>query len=74
VDAVEFAAYLRPGLARLFSATRQEAGEPAQKDVSADPLFEPVVDRTQVKDGFHVPPAALGFEELLVTDGGVLGG
>jgi hypothetical protein len=26
VDAVEFAVYLRLGLARLFSATRQEAG------------------------------------------------
>jgi hypothetical protein len=35
----------------------------------ADPLFEPGVDRPQVKDGFHVPPAALESEELLVSGG-----
>src|ERR1700747_2918771 len=36
----------------------QEQGEPAQDDVGADPLFQPVVDRAQVDDLFHGAPAA----------------
>jgi hypothetical protein len=41
--------------------------------VGADALFEPVVDGPQVKDRFHVAPAALDFQELLVAGGDVLG-
>jgi hypothetical protein len=58
-----------------FSATRtSREGEPAEDDVGADALFEPVVDGAQVKDRFHVAPASLDFQELLVAGGNVLGG
>jgi hypothetical protein len=58
----------------VFSATRTSSrGEPAQQDVGADAFFEPVVDGAQVEDGFHVPPAALDFQQLLVAQRDVLG-
>ena len=75
VNAVEFAAHDRPGACGgVLGGAGEEEGEPAQQDVGADALFEPVVDRAQVQDGFHVPPAAFDFQELLVADGDVLGG
>src|SRR6266700_3509615 len=75
VDPAEFAAHHRPGLAcRVLGDADEQQREPAQQDVGADPFFEPVVDGPQVEDGFHVPPAAFDFEELLVSDGDVLGG
>src|ERR1035438_3968935 len=52
----------------------EEQGEPAEDDVGADPLFQPVVDRPQVDDLLHVSPAALDFEELPVAGGDVGGG
>src|SRR4051794_35835908 len=51
----------------------EQEREPAQHDVGADALFEAVVDRAQVEDLFHVPPAALDLEELLVAQGDVGG-
>jgi len=36
----------------------EEQGEPAEDDVGADPLLQPVVDRAQVDDLLEVPPAA----------------
>ena len=75
VDPAEFAAHHRPGLACLvLSDADEQQREPAQQDVGADPFFEPVVDGPRVQHGFHVPPAAFDFEELLVSDGDVLGG
>jgi hypothetical protein len=70
VDPFELAADHRPGLpGRVLGDADEQQRQSAQQDVGADPLFEPVVDRPQVKDGFHVPPAALDFEELLVSGG-----
>jgi len=40
--------------------------------MGADPVLAPVVDRAQVDDLLHVPPAALDFQQLLVPDGDVL--
>ena len=53
VDAVDLAADLRPGGPGLVlgDADEQE-GEPAEDDVGADALFEPVVDRPQVRTDF----------------------
>ena len=50
-DALQFAAHGRPGLPGvvLGDADEQE-GEPAQDDVGADALFEPVVDGPQVQE------------------------
>jgi hypothetical protein len=45
----------------------QEQGEPAEGDVGADAVFEPVVDRAQAEDLFHVPSASLDLEEVLVA-------
>src|SRR3954469_21119717 len=52
----------------------EQQGEPAEDDVGADAFFEPVVDRPQVDDLFHVSPAAFDLQELLVAQGDVLGG
>ena len=52
----------------------EQQGEPAQDDVGADPLFQPVVDRAQVDDLLHVSPAAFDFQELPVAQGDVGGG
>src|SRR5690606_27763054 len=48
-----------PGVAGggLDDADQQER-EPAEDDVGADPVFEPVIDRAQLEGGLHVPPAA----------------
>src|SRR6266511_4009857 len=64
-----------PGLVggRLDDADQQQ-GQPAQRDVGADAFFQAVVDRPQVDDLFHVPPAAFDFQQLLVADRDVLGG
>ena len=57
-----------PGLAGAgLDDPDQEQREPAEHDVGADALFEAVVDRAQVEDLFHVPPAAFDFQELLVA-------
>src|SRR5215204_4646095 len=54
---------------------REQQSQPAQRDVGGgDAFFEVVVDRSQVDDLFHVPPAAFDFEQLLVADRDVLGG
>lgn len=52
----------------------QQQGQPAQQDVGADPVLAPVVDRAQVEDLLHVTPAAFDFQQLLVSQGDVLGG
>jgi hypothetical protein len=57
----------------LGDADEQE-GEPAQDDVGADPLLEPVAGRPPVDDLLEVAPAALDLEEQLVADGDVSGG
>jgi hypothetical protein len=75
VDPVQSAAHHGPGLpGGVLGDADEEQGEPAQQHVGADPLFEPVVDGPQVQDGFHVPPAALDLQQLLVAGGDVLGG
>src|SRR3954468_5255133 len=68
VERVEVVAHVVPGLAGggLDDADEQQR-EPAQHDVGADALFEAVVDRAQVEDLLHVPPAAFDLEELLVA-------
>ena len=75
VEPVEVAAHVVPGLAGggLDDADEQQR-EPAQQDVGADAFFEAVVDRAQVEDLLHVPPAAFDLEELLVAQRDVGGG
>jgi hypothetical protein len=41
--------------------------------VGADAFFEPVIDRPQVDDLFHVAPASFDLQQLLVAQGDVLG-
>src|SRR5579875_2687005 len=55
VEAVELAAGAGPGDAGggLGDADEQE-GEPAEDDMGADALLEPVIDRPQVNDLLHV--------------------
>ena len=74
-EQVQFVGDVVPGGAGggLGDADQQE-GEPAQDDVGADALLFAVVDRSQVDDLLEVTPAALGFQELLVAQGDVLGG
>ena len=64
-----------PGVAGggLDDADEQQR-EPAQHDVGADALFEAVIDRAQVEDLLHVPPAAFDLQELLVAQRDVGGG
>ena len=75
VHLVECVSQVPPGVvgAGLGDADQQE-GEPAQHDVGADAVLEAVEHRAQFERGFHVPPAAFDFEELLVAHGDVLGG
>src|SRR6266567_533088 len=74
-DAAEVAAQVRPGVAAgVLGDAGEEKGEPAQDDVGADALFLAVVDRAQVDDLLHVAPAALDLEQLLISQGDVLGG
>jgi hypothetical protein len=51
----------------------QEQREPAEDDVGADAVFEPVVDRAQFQGGLHVPPAAFDLQQLLVAQRDVFG-
>jgi hypothetical protein len=68
VEPVEVTAHGRPGVAGAgLDDADQEQREPAQHDVSADAFFEAVIDRAQVQDLLHVPPAAFDFQELLVA-------
>jgi hypothetical protein len=49
-DALQLAAHGGPGLPGLvLRDADEEQGEPAEDDVGADALFEPVVDRAQVQ-------------------------
>src|SRR5579875_2594491 len=74
-DLLQVAAGLGPGRAAGgLGDPGQEQGEPAQDDVGADPLFLAVVGGPEVDDLLHVPPAALGFQELLVAGRDVLSG
>jgi hypothetical protein len=41
--------------------------------VGADAVLEPVEDRPQQQAGLEVAEAALGFEQVLVAQGGVFG-
>jgi hypothetical protein len=75
VDLVQFAAQFRPGAAAgVLRDPGQAQRQSAQDDVGADPLLFPVIDRAQVDDLLHVPPAAFYFRQLLVPDGDVFGG
>src|SRR6516225_8963092 len=53
---------------QAFSAIRASRSQPAQQDVGSDAVFPAVVDRAQVDDLLHVPPAALDFQQLLVPE------
>src|SRR6266404_8112152 len=74
-DAAELAAQFRPGTpGGVLCDAGQQEGEPAQVDVSADPLLFPVVYGPEVDDLLHVAPAALDLQELPVAQRDVLGG
>jgi hypothetical protein len=59
------------GLA-LGNADEQER-EPADHDVGADPLLQAVEDRADPQRPLQVAEGALGLEQVLVAEGGVLG-
>src|SRR5215211_8443475 len=63
-----------PGLlAAAFGDAGQQQRQPAQQDVGADAVLQPVEDRAQQQVGLQVPEAALGFQQVLVAKGDVLG-
>jgi hypothetical protein len=75
VQALELVAGAGPGgVGAGFHDAGQQQCEPAEHDVGADAVFEPVIDRPQVQDLLHVAPAALDLEELLVAQRDVLRG
>lgn len=64
-----------PGLAGgVLDDPDEQKGEPAEQDLGANAVLEPVIDRPQLQVGLHVAPAPLDFQELLVAQGDVLGG
>ena len=64
-----------PGLAgAAFGDPDEQQREPAEQDVGADAVFEPVEDRAQLQGGLQVAEAAFGLEEVLVAQRDVLGG
>jgi hypothetical protein len=63
VQAVQLGRERLPGGAGgVLDDPDQQQGEPAQHDVGADALFQPVVDRAQVDDLLHVTPAAFDLQ------------
>ena len=75
VEPIEFAAGVLPGAASAgLGDPDEQEGEPAEDDVGADAFFEPMVAGPQVDDLFHVPPASLDLQQLLVIERDVLGG
>jgi hypothetical protein len=75
VQALEFAAQVAPGVGGLaFADADEQQRQPADQDVRADALFEPVEDRAQAQDALEVVEGALGFEQVLVAERDVLGG
>ena len=60
---------VRVSMMRMSSSASQHSS-----DVGADAFFEPVIDRAQVQDLLHVPPAAFDLQELLVAQRDVGGG
>jgi hypothetical protein len=51
----------------------EQQRQPAQQHVGADAVLAPVIDRPQVEELLHVPPAALDGDQLLVAQCDVLG-
>src|SRR5215211_8720529 len=63
-----------PGLlAAAFGDAGQQQCQPAQQDVGADAVLQPVEDRAQQQVGLQVPEAALGLQQVLVAQGDVFG-
>ena len=60
--------------ARVSTTRTRSSASQQSTHVRADAVLEPVIDRAQVQDLFHVPPAAFDLEELLVAQRDVLGG
>jgi hypothetical protein len=58
----------------LLESFLEEIGDRFKAACRADPVFQVVIDRAQVGDLLHVPPAAFDFEQLRVAQGDVLGG
>ncbi len=52
----------------------EQQREPADQDVGADALLEPVEDRPQVQLGLQVAEGVLGFEQVVVAQRHVGGG
>jgi hypothetical protein len=66
----EFGGDAAPGHAgAAFGHTYQQQRQPAQQHLAADAVF----DRPQQQAGLQVEEPALGFEQVLVSEGGVLG-
>src|SRR5215218_7909674 len=51
----------------------QQQRQPAQQDVGADAVLQPVEDRAQQQLGLQVPEATLGLQQVLVAQRDVLG-
>jgi hypothetical protein len=57
-----------------FGDPDQQQRKPAEQDVAADAMGEPVEHRPQEQFALHVTEATFGLQEVLVAEGGVLGG
>nr|WP_204249104.1 hypothetical protein [Nocardia arizonensis] len=56
---VQLATCGEPGCAGAgFDDSDHQQRQPTEHDVGADAFLEPVMDRPQIEDLFHVPPAA----------------
>jgi hypothetical protein len=73
VQPLQLVAHAGPGAAGggLDQADEQQR-QPAQQHVGADAVLAPVIDRPQVEELLHVPPAALDGDQLLVAQRDVL--
>ena len=75
VESLQFGRDPSPALAALaFGDPDQQQREPADDDVGADAVFEPVEDGAQLQGGLQVAEGAFGFAQVLVAERDLLGG
>jgi hypothetical protein len=74
VDPAELDGDTPPGpVGAAFGNADEQQRQPAQQHVGADAVLESVEHRPQQQAGLQVAEAALGFEQVLVAEGGVFG-
>lgn len=74
LDPLQLGADLSPTLPALaLDDPAEQQRQPADQDVGADPVLEAVEDGADRERSLEVAEAALGLEQVLVAEGGVLG-